>query len=106
MAFDIANRGQVSKTINETATASQAVIDGMTALQRFRQFFAVNGIQAALVAPGAVFPSGFSLTPAEISAARNAIIGVITAMETSLTAAERTNLDRVILNLGFLTGTG
>lgn len=106
MAIDLTNPAHVSKTIDETAKAAKSLQQIIEDLNNYSAFYSVNAIAPAMTAQGAAFPPGFNLAPAQITAARNAISGALTALNGSLTPAEIVNLDRVVRNLGYITGGG
>lgn len=106
MPIDLSNSKHVSQTIDETVKAAKSLQQIIEDLTAYRNFYLVNGIAAVMTAGGAAFPPGFNLVPTQITAARNAIDGALTALNNSLTPAEILNLDRVVRNIGVLTGSG
>ena len=107
MAFNINNPTHVSLLIDRVRESAIALETIRLQLMELNTLIDTNGVATQLSAPGAAFPAGFSLTPAVVQSAQNALTNVVrTAITTAITPGQQANMDRLRLDFGVLTGGG
>jgi len=107
MPFSITNPAHVSLVIDRVRQSAISLESLRTQLMELDTFLTINGVGPILNAVGAVFPPGFSLTPNTVNSANNTLTSVVrTAITTAITVGQQTNMDRVRLDIGVITGTG
>lgn len=103
--MNIASPAQVSRVIDDTVAAANAIFVLKDILERYNIEQSTNLVHDALTAQGAVFPPQFSLTPVKVEDARYALAVFRDSFITALTPVQP-NLDAIRLALGVLVGTG
>lgn len=107
MPFLITNPAHVSIVIERIRDAAVTLEAMRAKLMELDTFLTINNVASSLNAGGAVFPPGFSLTPAIVQSANNTLTSVVrTAITAAITTGQQTNMDRVRLDIGVITGTG
>lgn len=102
--FDPLNQQQVSAAIDTIVQTISMLDSALAQFRGIREFSEVNDLFTAMNVPS--FAPNFVLTPVEYLNALNALLQLLTALETALTPAHQALLAAIRSNIGVITGTG
>ncbi|MGD9631416.1 MAG: hypothetical protein AB7V18_19425 [Pyrinomonadaceae bacterium] len=99
MAINVSDAQQAAVVVGQTKIICQRLNEFRRFLKDYNMLATIHDFQTGLTAPGAAFPSPFTVTPAQVNSALAVMAALQNILDTQITSQFQANLDRVRLDL-------